>query len=74
MSVNFEVRVNDGCVQHITVESGIYRDAAAATLALLEVSIPSIIEIWSPAALPQYGPYFFPIAAGASRDKKTESS
>lgn len=57
----FQVKVDDGPEQTITVNTGIYRDAAAAVPALLGYHTPIIVEIWSAHLVPKYGPYLFEI-------------
>lgn len=57
----FQVRIDDGPEQTITVNTGIYRDAAAAVPALLGYHTPVYVEIWSKDLVPKYGPYIYHI-------------
>lgn len=66
----FRVRINGGDEQSITTRSGVYRDVAAASLAMLDVPEKpadmstdkpgdTVIEIWYPPVFPEYGPYYY---------------
>jgi hypothetical protein len=57
----FHIRIDGGPEQTITVETGIYRNAAAAVPAMLGLDLPIVVEIWCPRLLPKYGPYFYRI-------------
>lgn len=43
----FKIKVNDGEERELHVETGIYRDAAAAVPALLGLYLPVEVEIWA---------------------------
>ena len=59
-AMTFHVRINDGDRQEIVVRTGIYRDAAAAAIALLGAELPAEIEIWAPDLVTAgYGPLRF---------------
>lgn len=56
-TVTFHLRINGGEERTLTVKSGIYRDAAAAAVAMFDVELPAEIEIWVPDLVPAgYGP------------------
>lgn len=60
-SCTFNVEINRGLTQAITVKTGVYRLAALAALALVEHEPRDdfdIVKIWAP-HLPSHGPYFF---------------
>jgi hypothetical protein len=60
MSETFRIRIDGGEDREITVETGVYRDAAAAVPAILGVPLPTTVKIWAPRLVKRgYGPYFF---------------
>ena len=59
----FQVKINDGQQQSITVCTGIYVEAVAAVPALLGGDYPMMVEIWVDSLLPNYGPYHYYIEA-----------
>lgn len=44
----FHIRVDDGPPQQITVGTGVYKYAAAAVPALLDLHLPVEVDIWVP--------------------------
>jgi hypothetical protein len=55
----FSVRVDGGPEQSITVNTGVYRDAAAAVPALLGYYLPVVVEIWCEHS--DKGPFLFEV-------------
>jgi hypothetical protein len=58
----FHVRINEGAEQQVSVKTGNYYLAAAAALALLGYSDDdgeTVVKIWVPSLLPDYGPYYY---------------
>lgn len=59
----FDVKINDGPQHHIVVQTGKYRLAAAASLAILgHDDLPAVVEIWSSDLVHGYGPYRYEIS------------
>jgi hypothetical protein len=53
-------QIDGGEDREITVETGVYHDAAGAVPALLGLPLPTTITIWSPPLVKGgFGPYFF---------------
>lgn len=63
----FDVKINNGPQHHIVVQTGEYRLAAAASLAILgHDDLPAVVEIWSSDLVQHgYGPYLFEISEDA---------
>ena len=58
---DFKIRVDDGEVQDYASAHSQYALAAMEAFGVLGLSFPCVVEIWSEALIPEYGPYLYAI-------------
>jgi hypothetical protein len=59
----FKIKVNGGPPRDLKVETGVYRDAAAAVPAILGIHVPIDVEIWVEALVDEYKPLHYRVRA-----------